>query len=180
MLELGKGGHASEEVKKFKPSREKFVPVEEIDDFRIGLGEQTVVVATGAFDLLHEDHADFLEIAKSQGDVLIVIVDSDEKVSRKGPNRPLRPQANRARLIAALGCVDYVVQPLPGQEAKTFESLKPTYCASGNDYTYNTLSRDFREVFERRNIPVIFIGAKTISTTLLIDRAVQKHTPLPA
>ena len=69
-----------------------------------------IVTANGSFDLLQAGHLDFLEEAKKQGDVLFIGLNSDESVrSGKGPTRPIIPQAERAALLAALACVDYVV-----------------------------------------------------------------------
>ncbi|OGY31612.1 MAG: hypothetical protein A3C02_02460 [Candidatus Andersenbacteria bacterium RIFCSPHIGHO2_02_FULL_45_11] len=68
-----------------------------------------IVTVNGSFDLLQAGHLDFLEEAKQQGDVLIVGINTDESIrDKKGPTRPIVPQDNRAALLAALICVDYV------------------------------------------------------------------------
>jgi D-glycero-beta-D-manno-heptose 1-phosphate adenylyltransferase len=69
-----------------------------------------VVLTQGVFDLIHEGHAKYLELAKSQGDILIVGVDSDELTrQRKGPGRPIVPQKERVEMLAHLRHVDVVV-----------------------------------------------------------------------
>ena len=69
-----------------------------------------IVTLNGSFDLLHAGHLDILEEAKQQGDVLIVGINTDESIkAKKGDARPVMPQENRAALLAALACVDYVV-----------------------------------------------------------------------
>jgi cytidyltransferase-like protein len=74
-----------------------------------GAGPRHLVVATGAFDLLHVGHLRFLEAARRLGDRLIVGVESDERVRRwKGPARPVLSQEDRCELLAALRCVDEV------------------------------------------------------------------------
>jgi D-glycero-beta-D-manno-heptose 1-phosphate adenylyltransferase len=69
-----------------------------------------IITVNGSFDLLQAGHLDILEEAKQQGDVLMVGINTDESVrSGKGPSRPIIPEENRAALLAALICVDYVV-----------------------------------------------------------------------
>ena len=72
---------------------------------------QKVVFTNGCFDLLHPGHVAYLEEARSLGDALIVGVNTDASVPRleKGPGRPVTPEADRARVLAALACVDRVV-----------------------------------------------------------------------
>lgn len=68
-----------------------------------------IVTVNGSFDLLQAGHLDFLEEAKHQGDILIVGINTDESIkNKKGLSRPIIPQDNRAALLAALTCVDYV------------------------------------------------------------------------
>lgn len=69
----------------------------------------TIVLTSGSFDLVHEGHASYLEVAKSHGGVLIVGVDSDEKIRlRKGENRPIVPEQERLRMLTHLRSVDIV------------------------------------------------------------------------
>ena len=71
--------------------------------------EKKIVLTQGVWDLIHEGHAAYLEVAKSFGDILIVGVDSDELTrSRKGPNRPIVPQEERTRMLSHLRHVDIV------------------------------------------------------------------------
>ncbi len=71
---------------------------------------QKVVLTQGSFDMVHIGHARYCEEAKSYGDILIVGVDSDEKVKhRKGDDRPVVPQAERLEMMTYLSSVDYVV-----------------------------------------------------------------------
>lgn len=72
--------------------------------------QQSIVLTQGSFDMVHIGHARYLEKAKSYGDVLIVGVDSDEKIKhRKGPNRPVVPQEERLTMLTYLKPVDIVV-----------------------------------------------------------------------
>ena len=72
--------------------------------------DKKIVLVGGCFDILHQGHIKFLEAAKKQGDILIVLVESDTSVrKKKGPGRPVNSQAVRASILAALPSVDYVL-----------------------------------------------------------------------
>jgi len=72
-------------------------------------GKRLVVVG-GSFDILHVGHVIYLEKAKKKGEVLMVLLESDERIKRiKGENRPINKQADRAKLLSSLRMVDIVV-----------------------------------------------------------------------
>lgn len=98
-------------------------------------GRRTVF-ANGAFDLLHPGHVRYLEAARREGDWLAVGVNSDTSVTRaKGPGRPIVPEAERAEIVAALGCVDAVVIFDEDSPAGLLAELRPDVHAKGMDYT---------------------------------------------
>lgn len=69
-----------------------------------------IVLAGGCFDILHVGHIAFLEEAKRNSDILFVLLESDATVGKiKGKDRPINTQEDRARVLAALDAVDYVV-----------------------------------------------------------------------
>lgn len=69
-----------------------------------------IVLAGGCFDVLHPGHVVFLEKAKKAGDILVVLLESDEKVKKlKGQSRPFHNQSMRAQVLSALKAVDYVI-----------------------------------------------------------------------
>jgi rfaE bifunctional protein nucleotidyltransferase chain/domain len=96
---------------------------------------RTVVWTNGCFDLLHVGHVRSLQAARALGDVLVVGINSDNSVrALKGPDRPVQSQADRAEILAALGCVDRVIifdEPTP--EA-AIARLQPNICCKGADY----------------------------------------------
>jgi rfaE bifunctional protein nucleotidyltransferase chain/domain len=100
----------------------------------------TVVATGGCFDLLHTGHLATLRAARALGDCLVVCMNSDRSVSeRKGPDRPVTPQADRARLLAALDCVDAVaVFDEPTPEA-VLSWLRPDIWVKGGDYSESDL-----------------------------------------
>ncbi|MCZ2525839.1 D-glycero-beta-D-manno-heptose 1-phosphate adenylyltransferase [Streptomyces sp. HB2AG] len=100
----------------------------------------TVVATGGCFDLLHAGHVGLLEGARRIGDCLVVCVNSDASVRRlKGPGRPLTPQADRARVLAGLGCVDAVAVFDEDTPEALLRRLRPDVWVKGGDYTADTL-----------------------------------------
>jgi rfaE bifunctional protein nucleotidyltransferase chain/domain len=99
----------------------------------------TVVFANGCFDLLHVGHLRYLEGAKKAGGkkgVLVVALNTDASVKRlKGPTRPLMTLKERAELISALACVDFVTSFAEPNAEKTLVTLRPDIQAKGTDYT---------------------------------------------
>jgi rfaE bifunctional protein nucleotidyltransferase chain/domain len=94
------------------------------------------VATGGCFDLLHAGHVAMLETARNLGDCLVVCLNSDASVrALKGPGRPLVPQADRARLLAALGCVDAVVIFDELTPEAVLSRLRPDVWVKGGDYS---------------------------------------------
>lgn len=95
-----------------------------------------VVFTNGCFDLLHVGHIRYLERAKRLGDLLIVAVNTDRSVRRiKGPHRPVVPQAQRAEVVAALGCVDYVVLFPTATPLPLIARVRPDILVKGGDWS---------------------------------------------
>lgn len=133
-----------------------------------------IVLANGCFDLLHVGHVRYLEAAKREGDVLVVALNTDESVRRnKGPSRPLQPEAERAEIIAALACVDYVTLFGEPRADEILRALRPDVHAKGTDWR----AEDVPEVATVREIGarVAIVGdPKTHSSTDLAGRAAAK------
>jgi rfaE bifunctional protein nucleotidyltransferase chain/domain len=101
---------------------------------------ERVVLANGCFDLLHVGHVRYLEGARREGDVLVVGVNDDQGVRQlKGEGRPLLGARDRARLVAALAAVDYVVIFSEPTVTALIEALRPDVHAKGTDYTPETV-----------------------------------------
>ena len=96
---------------------------------------KTVVFTNGHFDLLHVGHVDYLQRARELGDVLIVGLNSDVSTrALKGEKRPIVPQSERARMLTALTCVDYVVIFEETTANRLVEALKPDLYVKGGDW----------------------------------------------
>ena len=72
--------------------------------------KKSIVLVGGCFDILHFGHITLLEKAKEQGDILVVLLESDTRIQEfKGADRPLHIQSQRAHMLTALKSVDYVI-----------------------------------------------------------------------
>lgn len=101
---------------------------------------QRIVLTNGCFDVLHKGHTRYLNQAKQLGDILVVALNSDDSVRRlKGPDRPINTEADRAAVIAALSCVDYVTVFDTPTASPLIRRLRPEVYAKGGDYTPDML-----------------------------------------
>ncbi|MCG2715266.1 MAG: D-glycero-beta-D-manno-heptose 1-phosphate adenylyltransferase [Candidatus Marinimicrobia bacterium] len=131
---------------------------------------KSVVFTNGCFDILHVGHLELLEKAKSFGDVLIVGMNSDSSVKQiKGQDRPILTEQDRARLLAAIEMVDYVVLFDEETPFELLRQIKPNILVKGEDYKPDEIiGRDI--VDEVKIIP--FVRGK--STSSIIDKILDK------
>jgi len=101
---------------------------------------RTIAFANGCFDILHVGHVRYLESAAREGDVLVVALNDDASVRRlKGEGRPILPAGDRAELVAALRCVDYVVIFSEPTVGPLLTALRPDVHCKGTDYTVESV-----------------------------------------
>ncbi len=138
-----------------------------------------IVFTNGCFDLLHVGHIRYLEKAKSLGDILVVAINSDHSATHlKGPSRPINPQQERAEVLAALACVDYVTTFDEPDPYRIISLLKPNVLVKGGDWTRETtVGRDIVE--EEGGEVVVIPYVEGASTTGLIDRILQRCQSSP-
>jgi D-beta-D-heptose 7-phosphate kinase/D-beta-D-heptose 1-phosphate adenosyltransferase len=138
--------------------------------------KKKVVFTNGCFDLLHIGHIKYLQQAKSYGDILIIGLNDDNSVRKlKGPKRPLIGQDERAHLIAALDCVDYVVLFSELTPDRLIKGIKPDILVKGGDYTKaQVVGRDFVESYGGRVeiVPVV----EGMSTSNIVKNIVEKYS----
>jgi rfaE bifunctional protein nucleotidyltransferase chain/domain len=129
-----------------------------------------IVLANGCFDVLHVGHIRYLAGARSEGDLLIVGVNSDEQVcEQKGEGRPILPAAQRAEIVAALESVNYVTVFDEPTVEELLLVLKPDVHAKGTDYTVDTVPE--REVVKSYGGRVAIVGdPKGHSTSEILSR----------
>ncbi len=130
-----------------------------------------IVFTNGCFDLMHIGHTRYLQAAKALGDVLVVGVNSDVSVRTldKAPDRPIVPEAQRAEVLAALGCVDFVVTFDESDPLQLITTVQPDVLVKGGDWAIDRIVG--RELVEARGgvvktIPLI----PGLSTTGLLQR----------
>jgi len=135
---------------------------------------RTIAFANGCFDLLHVGHVRYLESAAREADVLIVAINDDESVRKlKGKGRPILSAADRAELVAALRCVDYVVIFSEPTVGPLLTELTPEVHCKGTDYTLDSVpERDIVRAYGGR---IAIVGdPKDHSTRELLARMARK------
>ena len=134
-----------------------------------------IVTTNGCFDVLHVGHIRYLQQAKRQGDILIVAINSDDSVRAiKGDKRPLVPQDERAEMLAALECVDYVTIFEELDPIQFLNEIRPDIHVKGGDYRLD-------QIVEREAVGAIgaelrlLPGAKDKSTSNLIELIIERY-----
>jgi D-beta-D-heptose 7-phosphate kinase/D-beta-D-heptose 1-phosphate adenosyltransferase len=136
-------------------------------------GGETVVFTNGCFDLLHVGHLRYLHQARQEGSCLIVALNSDAGVKRlKGPSRPVIAQAERAEMLAALECVDYVTVFEEDTPEELISHVRPDVLVKGGD-TDVILGRQFVEAHGGRVFKADLVEGA--STTEIINRILRNH-----
>ena len=131
-----------------------------------------LVFTNGCFDLLHAGHVRYLQQARELGHALAVGLNSDRSVRElKGEGRPVNAEEDRAEVLAALGCVDYVVIFDGKRATDTLRAVRPHVYAKGGDYTPASLDPDERAALaavdaEVRILPLV----PGRSTTAALER----------
>ena len=144
-----------------------------------GLQEQgkKVVWTNGCFDILHVGHISYLVKAAREGDVLVVGLNSDASVRAvKGPDRPINSESDRALVLSALECVDYLTVFSDPTTVPLLETLRPDVYTKGGDYTIETVNQDERRVVEGYGGKIVIIpGVEGKSTTDIVNRIAQRN-----
>ena len=131
-----------------------------------------LVLTNGCFDLLHVGHVRYLQAARARGDALAVALNSDASVrALKGEGRPINPADDRAEVLAALECVDFVAIFPETRATQLLETVKPAIYVKGGDYTLETLDREERAVLEKIGAEIKILPLQPgYSTSRLISR----------
>ena len=139
-----------------------------------------IVFTNGCFDLLHVGHTRYLQAARELGEVLVVGVNTDRSVRglKKGTARPIVPDSQRAEVLAALGCVDYVVLFDEPDPYALIRVVQPDVLVKGGDWKPDQIVG--RDLVEGRGGRVLAIPlVPGISTTALVQKILSHPSSLP-
>jgi D-beta-D-heptose 7-phosphate kinase/D-beta-D-heptose 1-phosphate adenosyltransferase len=134
---------------------------------------ERVVFTNGCFDVLHRGHVEYLESARSLGDLLVVGLNTDDSVRRlKGPSRPVNPEDDRAYVLAGLAAVDYVTFFAEDTPRDLIVALLPDVLVKGGDYRREDIVGG-AEVEAAGGEVVVAPLVPGRSTTAILQRAAQ-------
>lgn len=133
---------------------------------------KTVAATNGCFDILHVGHVRYLQKTKSFADYSIVLLNSDKSVRLiKGEGRPINNENDRAEILCALSCVDYVVLFDEASPRELLDEIKPDVYTKGADYSLETLPE--ADIMKKNGTRVEFIefvpGKSTTNTISKIN-----------
>jgi rfaE bifunctional protein nucleotidyltransferase chain/domain len=129
-----------------------------------------IVFTNGCFDILHAGHVEYLAKARAMGNILIVGLNSDGSVRKiKGKHRPINNQADRAKVLASLECVDFVTIFEDKTPEKVIRKIRPDVLAKGGDWKKTDVAGNaFVESLGGKVAIIPF--AKGYSTTSIIKK----------
>ncbi len=128
---------------------------------------RTLVFTNGCFDILHRGHADYLAFARSQGDALIVGLNSDASVRRaKGPTRPVNPEQDRAYVLGSLRAVDFVVIFDEDEPRDLIAQILPDVLVKGKDWAHYVSGRDIVEANGGRVVLAEMVEGRSTTATI--------------
>lgn len=140
---------------------------------------RSAVLTNGYFDMLHVGHVRYLQAARALGDLLIVGLNADATARRtKDPRRPIVPEAERAEVLAALACVDYVVVFEEDTAERLVQLVRPPVYAKGGDYGPGGMYLPEAKIVEANGGRVVvlpFHGNQ--STTRIVETIIQRYCP---
>lgn len=155
---------------------EKIKTLEEVVEIRQRLRREgrKLVFTNGCFDILHAGHVRYLNQARAMGDALVLALNSDKSVRiLKGENRPIVPEDERAEIVAALACVDYVFLFDDLTPQRIIDAIVPDILVKGADWGISEIVG--RETVEKaggavRNVPLV----DGTSTTNIIENILSQ------
>ena len=157
---------------------EKFLSWEQLKDEvrRLKRAGKKIVFTNGCFDILHVGHVRYLQAARQLGDVLILALNTDASVrALKGEKRPLNSEEDRAEVLAALTCIDYITLFGEDTPLKLIELIEPDILVKGGDWSEETVVGG-ESVKKRGGKVVIIPQVEGASTTSTIDKVLKTYT----
>ena len=132
-----------------------------------------IVFTNGCFDILHYGHTKYLQDAKTKGDYLMVAVNSDSSIKKiKTNNRPVVGQDDRLKVVAALGCVDFVILFNEENPLKLIKALKPDILVKGSDWSKKKIvGADFVGSYGGKVLTINLVKGR--STSSIIEKIIR-------
>lgn len=139
-------------------------------------GQKKIVVFTnGCFDIIHRGHIEFLKFCKSQGDIVVIGLNSDSSVKTiKGPDRPINNQHDRGAVLAALDTVDYITvfdEPTP---LNIIKKVKPDVLVKGQDWADKVVGQEFVESYGGKVVLAPLVEGKSSTATIEKMKALER------
>ncbi|MFH1832618.1 MAG: adenylyltransferase/cytidyltransferase family protein [Candidatus Levyibacteriota bacterium] len=129
-----------------------------------------IILAGGCFDILHIGHIEFLKQAKKYGDYLFILLESDESCAKKGKNRPINMLYDRAKILSAIGLVDYII-PIPEFDDQGYidliKQLKPDTIAITKNDPFKDRKEEQAKLINAKVVEVINHLSNKSTTQLL-------------
>jgi len=152
--------------------REKILSGDELinERARLRAAGKKLVFTNGVFDILHVGHVRYLQEARALGDALVIALNSDDSARKlKGEGRPLTKENDRAEILAALACVDYVTMFDELSPRSLIAELLPDVLVKGGDYTLDQIhGREEVEAAGGRVVSLPFVEG--FSTSRIIEK----------
>jgi len=136
---------------------------------------KVIVFTNGCFDLLHAGHVKYLQQARNLGDLLVLGLNSDASIRRlKGPKRPLLEESERAQILAALDCIDYLAIFEEDTPLELLQQVRPQILVKGGDYLADeVVGKQLVESYGGRVELIQFVDGK--SSTNIIDKILSRY-----
>lgn len=132
---------------------------------------KTIVTTNGSFDILHPAHVRLLEKAKSQGDILIVLLNSDSSIKRfKGEKRPILQEKDRTVILSALSSVNYITIFEEDTPLSILEKIKPNVHIKGGSFIEERIAQEKALLFQWQGQLITFPLEEGYSTTNIIEK----------
>lgn len=130
--------------------------------------KETIVFTNGCFDVLHRGHIEYLKFCRSKGDIVVIGLNSDDSVRQlKGPERPINNQLDRAAVLAALECVDYVTIFEEPDPLRLITQVRPDVLVKGQDWAEKgVIGREFVESYGGRVELAALVEGKSSTSTI--------------
>ena len=140
--------------------------------------KETIVFTNGCFDVVHRGHIEFLKFCKSQGDIVVVGLNSDSSVKTiKGPDRPINNQLDRAAVLAALETVNYITIFDEPDPLNLIKKVKPDVLVKGQDWAQKgVVGREFVESYDGKVVLAPLVKGKSSTATIKKMKLLERNS----